>query len=361
MIPTRVIAVALLAVSMACARRPAESLVKQLRSPNPETRIKGAEGVVAQKPPAVEVLPALTDAFRDPRAKVYTAAARATLSLGNPGVDALARLLADKDAWVRCRAAETLGLARPVAARAVPQLLRALEDHDFCVTGKSVDALGVIGEPAVPGLLELLKDNNPAIRRNAGDALGRMPLNLQAQAVDVLLPAFKDKDEFTRGEAAMRLAGMGGVAVPVFLTALQGGDVDLKLRALDGLEEIADTRAEVVNALMETLADPSRTVRLRASAVLGRLGQKDEKMAERLLPLLQSKDTKVLHGVMSALGDMGAAGAVALTDLIRLMDTHADSAIRSEASEALFKMGLTESITAAERRNMDQYRRNNAP
>jgi HEAT repeat protein len=361
MIPTRVFALVVLVGASACARRPAESLVKQLRSPHPETRIKGAEGVLAKKPPAAEVLPALTDAFRDPRAKVYTAAARATLSLGDPGVDALARLLSDKDAWVRCRAAETLGLARPVASRAVPQLLRALEDHDFCVTGKSVDALGVIGAPAVPGLLELLKDNNPAIRRNAGDALGKMPLDQQSQAVEILLPDFKDKDEFTRGEAAMRLTGMGRVAVPVFLAALHDGDVDLKLRSLDGLEEVGDTRAEVVNTLMETLADPARTVRLRSSAVLGRLGQKDEKLAERLLPLLQSKDTKVLHGVISALGDMGAAGAVALPDLIRLMDTHSETAVRSEAAEALFKMGLTESITAAERRNMEEYRRNNAP
>lgn len=361
MILTRALVAVIFLAAVGCARRPAESLVKQLRSANPETRIKGAEGVLTKKPPAAEVLPALTDAFRDPRAAVYSAAARATLSLGDPGVDALARLLSDKDAWVRCRAAENLGLARPVAARAVPLLLRALEDHDFCVTGKSVDALGVIGAPAVPGLLELLKDNNPAVRRNAGDALGRMPLDLQSRAVDILLPDFKNKDEFTRGEAALRLTGMGRVAVPVFLAGLRDGDTDLKLRSLDGLEEIGDTRPETVNALLESLADPIRTVRLRTSAVIGRLGQKDEKIAERLLPLLQSKDAKVLHVVISALGDMGAAGAVALTDLIRLMDTHGESSIRSEAAEALFKMGLTESITAAERRNMDEYRRNNAP
>lgn len=358
---TRAMVFVFMVVMAGCARRPAESLVKQLRSSNPETRIKGAEGVLAKNPPAAEVLPALTDAFRDPRAKVYAAAARATLSLGDPGVDALARLLSDKDAWVRCRAAENLGLARPVAARAVPQLLRALEDPDFCVTGKSVDALGVIGAPAVPGLLELLKDNNPAIRRNAGDALGKMPLDLQSRAVEILLPDFKNKDEFIRGEAALRLTGMGRVAVPVFLAGLHDGDTDLKLRSLDGLEEIADTRPETVNALLESLADSTRTVRLRASAVLGRLGQKDEKIAERLLPLLQSKDPKVLHVVISALGDMGAAGAVALADLIRLMDTHAESSIRSEAAEALFQMGLTESITAAERRNMEEYRRQNAP
>ena len=116
---------------IACApHRPAESLVRQLQSDKAETRVRAAEQIIAQKPPAAEVLPALVHAFRDPRASVSSAAARAILSLGDPGVDALAGLLSDKDAWVRCRAAETLGLARPAAVRAVPFLARALNDSD---------------------------------------------------------------------------------------------------------------------------------------------------------------------------------------------------------------------------------------
>lgn len=337
--------------------RPSESLVRQLQSEKPETRVRAAEQIIAKKPPAGEVLPALVQAFRDPRVSVYSAAARAILSLGDPGIDALAGLMSDNDAWVRCRAAETLGLARPAAVRAVPSLIRALRDSDFCVTGKAVAALGSIGKPAVPALLDMLNDNNPAVRRNAGDALGLMAPELQAEAVKILLPDLKSKDEFIRGEAAVRLSGMGGVAVPVFLAALRSGDLDLVHRSLDGLEQIGDSRPEVVDGLLDLLNDPVRTVRLRASGILGRFGQKDPAIYKRLVPLLSSSNERVLRGAIAALGDMGAAGAGAVPDLIRLMDTHPNPEIRSDAAETLFKMGTTESVGAAERRNMEQYRK----
>src|SRR5437016_5711603 len=61
-------------------------------------------------------------------------------------VPALIRCLqADPDSWVRACAANTLGTTRPAALDAVPALIQALKDPDSIVREWSANALDFIG------------------------------------------------------------------------------------------------------------------------------------------------------------------------------------------------------------------------
>lgn len=352
-------AVSMAGVLFACAtgRPPVDSLIRQLHHPNPDMRVRAMNRLSQYGPDAQKALPALMENFRDRREPVYRASERALVALREPGAEALATLLSDRDSWVRCRAAAALGTMAPSAGAAVPALVEALRDHDFCVSEKAAFALGAIGEPAVPPLLEALKSKDISLRKGAASALGGMSPEIQSRVAAVLLPSFKSQDEFERGDAAMRITNMGKVGIPVFLAALKEPDVDLRQRAVDGLGEIGIPTPEVVEALIVLFKDPQRTLRLKASVVLGRLGQKDPSVYKRVAPSLASKEKDVILGAMRALGDMGSVAEASVPQIIFFMEESPDPEIQSEAAESLIKMGTATSMSAAERFTRGQYHR----
>ncbi|MBL8024593.1 MAG: HEAT repeat domain-containing protein [Elusimicrobia bacterium] len=332
-------------------------LVKQMRHSDPAVRVRamghlpsyGADGVVA--------VPLLVENFRNRQEPVHRSAERAFVALGVPGAHALSGLLSDTDSWVRCRAASALIPMGASAEIAVPALVEALRDRDFCVSEKAVLALGAIGEPAVPSLLEALKSTNAMARKGASAALGLMNEAVHAQVAGTLLPSLLSSDEFIRGEAAMRITHMGKIGVPVFLKALKEKDVDLRQRAVDGLGEIGLPRPDVVDALITLFKDSQRTLRLKASVVLGQLGQKDDAVYKTVASLLVSKDKEILLGTLRALGNMGGVAEPSIPQFVFFLEESKDPDLRNEAAESLIRMGTAASMSAAERYTRGHYRR----
>ncbi|MBK8576624.1 MAG: HEAT repeat domain-containing protein [Elusimicrobia bacterium] len=279
------------------------------------------------------------------------------MALKEPGAQALGALLSDKDSWVRCRSASALGLMPSDAGSVIPALVEALHDRDFCVSEKAAIALGAVGEPAVPPLLEALKSNSASARKGAAQALGYMSPDVQKKVGEALLPSLMTKDEFVRGEAAMRITHMGKIGIPVFLAALKEDDVDLRQRAVDGLGEIGIPTPEVVYALIALFKDPQKTLRLKGAVVLGRFGQRDSSVYQKVAPNLASKDKDVLLGTLRALGDMGGVAEPSLPQIVFLLEESPDPDLRNEAAESLINMGTTASMAAAERYTKDQYHR----
>jgi HEAT repeat protein len=348
-----------LAALVACATgRPSpDALNRRLRHSNPDVRVETLDRLAKDPALAKEVLPALLENFRDRREPVHRASERTLSTLRETGAEALGSLLSDRDSWVRCRAAAALAPLAPYAKGAISPLVEALHDSDFCVTEKSAIALGAIGEPAVPILLEALKSSDATYRKGAAEALGYMSPAIQSRVAGALLPSLKSPDEFVRGEAAMRITNMGKLGIPVFLTALKEPDVDLRQRAVDGLGEIGVPTPEVVDALIALFRDPQRTIRLKASVVLGRMGQNDPSVYKRVAPELASKEKEVILGTLRALGDMGSVAEPSLPQIVYLMDESPDSNLRTEAAESLIKMGTRASMAEAERFTRSQYRR----
>ncbi|MBK8575265.1 MAG: HEAT repeat domain-containing protein [Elusimicrobia bacterium] len=345
----------LLVSGCATGRPPLNNLIRQLRHSNPEVRVRAMGQLSQYGTQATKALPYLAENFRDRREPVNRAAENAIIAMKEPGAQALGSLLSDKDSWVRCRAAGALGRMPADAPSVVPALVEALRDRDFCVSEKAAIALGAVGEPAVPALLETLKSNNATARKGAAQALGSMGPEIQAKVGAALLPSLLSKDEFVRGEAAMRITHMGKIGIPVFLAALKEPEADLRQRAVDGLGEIGIATPEVVDAFIGLFKDSQQTLRLKASVVLGRLGQKDSFVYERVAPQLTSKDKLVLLGTMRALGDMGGVAEPSLPQIVFFMEESPDPDLRNEAAESLIKMGTTASLAAAEKYTRGRY------
>jgi HEAT repeat protein len=105
----------------------------------------------------------------------------------------------DHRIWeVRRDACEELG--QRGGARAIPDLLRKLEDPVGAVRFAAVEALGHIGDRSVvPHLLKLMEDPQFGAYGPIVEALG----NLKAvEAIPVLIRILRDKDARTRAQAA---------------------------------------------------------------------------------------------------------------------------------------------------------------
>ncbi len=343
----------------ACAttRPPLKNVVRQLRSPNAQARVRAMGQLSQYGTEAIKALPYLVENFRDRREPVNRAAEKAIVAMKEPGAQALGSLLSDKDSWVRCRAAAALGQMPMEAGSVVPALVEALHDKDFCVSEKAAIALGAVGDPAVPPLVEALKSNNASARKGAAQALSYMSPDVQKKVGAALLPSLLSGDEFVRGEAAMRITSMGKIGIPVFLEAIKKEDVNLRQRSVDGLGEIGIATPEVVEALIALFKDPEKTLRLKGSVVLGRLGQRDPTVYPKVAPHLASKDKEVLLGTLRALGDMGGVAEPSLPQITFLLEENADPDLRNEAAESLINMGTTASMAAAERYTKGQYHR----
>ena len=106
---------------------------------------------------------------------------------GEAAVEFLIQALASRDAARRLAAAQ--GLARLLAVRALPELLRAVRDREAPVQAAAADALAAIGAPALDGLLELLATGDSAAQRHAAHAIGVIE---EPRAVPALVEAYRE-------------------------------------------------------------------------------------------------------------------------------------------------------------------------
>jgi HEAT repeat protein len=144
---------------------------------------------------------------------------------------------------VRSSAADALGKIGD--DRAIPGLLKLVEDSDSDVRRSAADALGKIGDAqAIPGLLKLVEDSDSDVRRSAADALGKIG---DAQAIPGLLKLVEDSDSDVRRSAADALGKIGDdQAIPGLLKLVEDSDSDVRRMAADALGKIAKQHAEKV-------------------------------------------------------------------------------------------------------------------
>ena len=96
---------------------------------------------------------------------------------GSPGVKVLVRAMDGPDKKNKLETIQSMIVAGPEAAEAVPRLTRALEDRDYDIRFLSMLALGSIGsraEFAIPALKSLLEDKDERVRSDAAEALKRI-------------------------------------------------------------------------------------------------------------------------------------------------------------------------------------------
>jgi HEAT repeat protein len=221
--------------------------------------------------------------------------------------------LKDADATIRQKAADALGQSK--SSRAVEPLIAALDDPDFGVQNRAAIALGEIKDsraiqPLMTIITDAAKNGKPKkgpddeysytdeqrsrrdVAQNAAEALG----NLGAPARDVLMAAFKDKDEDLSGYGNAGLEKMGAPSVDALIAEVRDQNSGVRSGAVQILGKIKDPRA--VEALVEVLQ--VKDLQFSAAYALGEI--KDPRAVEGLIAALENKDAEFREGVANALG-----------------------------------------------------------
>ncbi|MEO5817688.1 MAG: HEAT repeat domain-containing protein [Gemmatimonadaceae bacterium] len=262
----------------------------------------------------------------------------AALALGlledSRAVPALVKTLDDANANVRFHAIEALGRVR---SRASAMAVAAIaETRDFSVAFAALDTLAMIGEPSVaPRILPLLEDD--LLQTAAADALGR----LGSEDAIVPLSALVDRDASLAATVANALAQLSNRLDGASVSS--GGSVAELARAvitpraaqhlLDAVAGATDTEIEgllvvlgwlqhdgIDSALAQSLVRPDAR-RLAADI----LAQRGAPAVDALLELLSADDIDVRKAAVATLGNIGATSAVPA--LLHLLHDDPDLAI----------------------------------
>lgn len=354
------------------ADRALNPLVLLLEDAEPEVRRSAAMAILEldwrdverddDSPPKLdalggELLPATARATLDLDVEVRRFACRILGRFGRSHSDAVSALVArlqDDAPSVRGEAAHRLGAAD--ALDCVPALIEALQDREPTVRAEAAWALGYKGEsaaPAVPALAALLADPSADVRHAVLDALPQLGSASDA-TIPALIAALSSPDGDGAATALYRRGVRSPTAVEALIRCLAGAEADARRHAADTLGRIAwsvttdaargdpataSVREHVdraLGALVRALSDPDvderaaqalqraglaavpvllRVVgtshapnRLRAIAVLGRIGRHISSVVDELVGLKASPIAEVRDAVAHAMASIEAHG-----------------------------------------------------
>lgn len=223
-----------------------------------------------------------------------------------------------------------------IGSAAVEPLLAALEDPNANVRAGAARALGKIGDIRALGSLifRLRVDADAEVRKSA---VWAMHLG-GTRAVEPLIEALHDSDEWVRFGAAIVLSKIGEGAVEPLITALTDPMAVVRCNAAETLGRIGDARA--VDALAEALRDEDDCVWQHAAVALGRM--MDARAVKPLVRILGGDNPDLMTKAIKALGLIRDVRAV--EPLITVLYQHDDRWLRLFAIEAMGRIGDIRSV-----------------
>lgn len=195
-------------------------------------------------------------------------------------IDIQIDLLQDQDWVVRREAVITLGEMGD--ERCVEPLVRCLRDGDWQVREAAVEALAEVGSPAVEMLIRYLRDWDA--RKYVIRTLGKIN---DERVLDPLISMLKN-DEF-KDDATRALVDLGQPAVEKLVQALNDKEDFVRKQAILALGDIQDPAA--VDPLIAMLQDQDWFIRLTSAAALEKI--RDPRGREAIKPLMKDQDLVV--------------------------------------------------------------------
>jgi len=207
---------------------------------------------------------------------------------------------------------DSLALAGPLAAGAVPALARALEDDNANVRRKACDTLGALGPRAEGGMDSLFErlilDEDDAVKDAAANSLAQIGQPAVAMLFDLLERGGPDLQW-----RAARAIGQTGTAaksvVPRLKRAFGNSSIHVRIEAVDAVWKISRDSNLVAATLVEMLSDDSRQVRRRAATLL-----------VELKPLPRETSRKLEEFAAGGSSKEGRAAAYVLRERFRKAD-----------------------------------------
>lgn len=195
----------------------------------------------------------------------------------------------------------------------VKKLIKASRNDDWVVRGEAISALGDMDDPdVVEAIIPALKDEHGYVRSIAVRVIQRLP---DPRAVEPLIEAWKDYKFFE---------GFFGKALE-----------DLKKELIEALGKMKDART--FETLLSALTNCDDYIGCRAAYYLGKLG--DKRAVKSLVSALKSQYKYKRRDAVSALLEIGVADESVIESLLQVIENEDYEDARSEAAEALGKMG----------------------
>ncbi len=322
--------------------RGVQPLIRTLRDSDRAVREAATSSLTALGQPAVL---SLGFCLQDSNLQVQETAACILSTIADEQVfEPLMAALLNPNWIVRMSAAK--GLARIQNPEAIPTLVLLLQDKVPTVRDEAINALKAIGEASVPSLLEGLQDPNWKIRLRSVEALAILGPPTAVQPLMTLIQ--QDSDTTIRQDAIRALGQIGdSQAVDLLLTSLH--NPSLRLPAIEALGNIRSSEAvpalitlveslptEAYEGRMEGCTDPKFKEDLppleAAVKALANIG--DPRAIPTLIQALRS--TLLCQEAASALTHFGQA---ALKPLQQVYKTTQQDNIRRHVLEALAELG----------------------
>jgi HEAT repeat protein len=318
--------------------RAAAALSVVLKSRPARLRLEAARALGGLGLDSRTAQPALVEALKDPEKLVRRAAAEALGQMGTEAIPLLVRLLGTENERAREGAARALGQMGLAARSTVPALLRLKKDGSSAVRTQAALALWFIDQDAGQALdiLRLvIADIDNKDRWEAVESAGIILVQTRTQIrglLPLIVKALKDRDVSVRIHAAkwlFRREHQAKVVVPLLRDGVSDRNAFGRLNSVEILGEMG-AAARVVPLLTTALEDRDVAVRLAAEEALARAGRES---ISALLEALKSKKTKVVVGVVRALGLIGPEAKEALPALKGLKEK--DRAARQAIEESI--------------------------
>jgi HEAT repeat protein len=177
----------------------------------------------------------------------------------------------EEEAMQRHDYVSRLLLLGPAAARAVPALVRLLDENDRLAKLNALGQLEYLGRaaaPALPSILRELGSDDAAVRGSAIRVLTRLG-DAGAKALPELERLFDHGDDQTRCDVVRDLDGLGAIAEPLLVRATRDrGDHWTRACAATALARLKAPSADAFAAVAKLLDDPDGVVRSEAVSAL---------------------------------------------------------------------------------------------
>jgi HEAT repeat protein len=327
----------------------APALTAALKDADADVRFAAAEAlvwVVYNNPPsAAPALPVLCDALKPGDPQRQQRAAELIERIGPAGktaVPALKCALADRLQPVRAQAALALvAVDRAEAPAAVMILTEALatDGGNARRAAEVLATLGPVAAPAVPELVKRFTSDYRPLRLTAAEAAARIDPAQGQKAAEVILGLMADKKagrqfRFQGPQALRRIGPPAKAAAPALCALLKEKGFDTEDVATAAVALDPEAAAPAVEWLRKEIAgDPENADHL--AALLAEAGANAKVLAPELTGLLKAKSQFTRRAAAEALGAIGPGAAASVAALRQVERSDPDPEARKAATAAL--------------------------
>ena len=280
-------------------------LLRKIGSPQaPRRQILAARCVALLRSRGEPAIPALMRVVHGANEQARSEASLALGCIGKAALPALISALDHRDLNVRINALCALNAIPPADRQdATPALIRNVIDPDVRVSSSAYQILVRQDSALVPSLTNALSSPDRTDREGAALALTQMGVRTE-QSAATLEEMLRSQDVNTR-RTTLRAIRPGppsdpGGFVP-YIQALKDPDSQVKLIAIQNLNQTGAQAAPAVSGLAGCLTDSSAQVREWAARALGSIGPASEPVVPKLTLLLADPEGRVREAAREAL------------------------------------------------------------